>query len=109
MEPTLGSHVIQIFFSFLLGAIVGSFLNVCIYRIPAGLSIVRPASRCPACQASIRWYQNIPIVSYLALRGRCGACCVSISARYPLVETLTGVLFALVFHVMGLNWPTLIY
>ena len=94
---------------FLLGAIVGSFLNVCIYRIPAGESVVSPGSRCPGCQKAIRWYQNIPVLSYLLLRGRCASCGIRISPRYPLVEALTGVLLLLVFHAFGLQWATLVY
>ncbi|WP_429884410.1 prepilin peptidase [Geoalkalibacter halelectricus] len=96
-------------FSFILGAVVGSFLNVCIYRIPAGLSIVSPRSRCPQCEAPIRWYQNIPILSWLVLRGRCGQCRAPISVRYPLVEFLTAVLFAFVLWMFGLQWATLVY
>jgi len=76
--------------SFLLGATVGSFLNVCILRIPAAESIAFPASRCPRCKTPIRPYDNIPIFSYLLLRGRCRACGVHISARYPFVELLAG-------------------
>lgn len=94
---------------FIFGAVIGSFLNVCIYRIPAGVSIVKPASRCPSCEKAIRWYQNIPIFSYLILRGRCASCGVSISIRYPLVEMLTGVLFLLVFWQFGLMWATPVY
>lgn len=87
--------------AFLLGAVIGSFLNVCIYRIPAGESIVRPRSRCGACGSPIRWYQNIPILSFLALRGRCAACGAKISWRYPLVEALTGGLFVLLLWRFG--------
>jgi leader peptidase (prepilin peptidase)/N-methyltransferase len=94
---------------FLFGAVVGSFLNVCIYRIPAGESIVSPASRCPHCQAPIRWYQNIPIFSYLFLGGKCASCKAHISLRYPLVEVLTGLLFALVMYRFGFHWATIIY
>jgi leader peptidase (prepilin peptidase)/N-methyltransferase len=96
-------------FSFILGAVIGSFLNVCIYRIPAGESIVHPPSRCPACGSGIRWYQNIPILSYLFLRGRCTGCGVRISPRYPLVEALTGLLFALVLYRFGFQWVTPVY
>jgi len=87
--------------AFILGAVIGSFLNVCIYRIPAGESIVHPPSRCPACGTPIRWYQNIPILSYLLLRGRCAGCRMRISVRYPLVEALTGLLFALIAFRFG--------
>lgn len=78
-----------------IGMCVGSFLNVCIHRLPAGLSIVRPPSACPECGTSIRWYDNIPVISYLLLRGRCRGCQVPISIRYPIVELLTG-LFAMI-------------
>ena len=88
---------------FILGSVIGSFLNVCIYRIPAGESIVFPGSRCPHCGTEIRWYQNIPILSYLLLRGRCAACGVSISLRYPLIEALTGGVFLLIAWRFGLQ------
>ncbi|XXF76632.1 prepilin peptidase [Myxococcaceae bacterium GXIMD 01537] len=78
---------------FLLGLAVGSFLNVVIARVPYGESIVRPRSRCPNCGHQLAWYENIPLVSWLALRGRCRGCKAPISVRYPLVELLTGLLF----------------
>src|SRR5262245_65858545 len=78
----------------LFGAAWGSFFNVCIQRIPAGQSIVRPASRCPICGTPIRPFDNIPIVSYFVLRGRCRACKQPFSARYPLVEALSGAIAA---------------
>ncbi|RAL24931.1 hypothetical protein DL240_01605 [Lujinxingia litoralis] len=81
-------------FAFALGAVVGSFLNVVIYRVPAGLSVVRPGSRCPQCETPIAWYDNIPILSWLLLRARCRHCEVKIPARYALVELLMGVLSA---------------
>jgi leader peptidase (prepilin peptidase)/N-methyltransferase len=76
------------------GAVIGSFLNVCIYRIPKGRSIVWPGSACGSCGHMLAWYENIPIVSYLVLRGRCRACRAAISLRYPFVELLTAVMFA---------------
>jgi leader peptidase (prepilin peptidase)/N-methyltransferase len=85
----------------LVGLTAGSFLNVCISRLPAGQSVVRPRSRCPACGAAIGWRDNVPIVSYLLLRGRCRACGRSISPRYPLVEALTAVAFALMAARLG--------
>jgi len=94
---------------FLLGTIVGSFLNVCIYRIPEGKSVVSPPSHCPKCENRIRWYQNIPILSYLFLKGRCGFCKVKISPRYALVELLTGLLFVAVLWYFGFSYATLIY
>jgi leader peptidase (prepilin peptidase)/N-methyltransferase len=78
--------------AFVAGACVGSFLNVCIHRIPADESVVRPPSRCPGCRTQISWYDNVPIVSWLVLRGRCRRCGVDIAARYPIVEAATGFL-----------------
>jgi leader peptidase (prepilin peptidase)/N-methyltransferase len=78
----------------LLGLAVGSFLNVVIYRVPAGESVVRPASRCPSCGAAIRNRHNVPVVGWLVLRGKCYDCKAPISVRYPLVELVTGLLFA---------------
>ncbi|NCP02510.1 MAG: prepilin peptidase, partial [Deltaproteobacteria bacterium] len=95
--------------AFVLGLVVGSFLNVCIYRIPAGLSIVFPPSACPKCHHPIRWFENIPLLSYLFLRGRCARCRTRISLRYPLIEALTGVLFVLVLYSFGLRLATPIY
>jgi leader peptidase (prepilin peptidase)/N-methyltransferase len=77
-----------------LGLVVGSFLNVVIHRVPAGLSVVSPGSSCPACGHVVRGYDNVPVVSWLLLRGRCRDCAAPISARYPLVELATAVLFA---------------
>ena len=94
---------------FFLGMCIGSFLNVCIYRLPAGKSIVRPASACPSCGTVIRWYDNIPLISYVILLGRCRGCNTRISIRYPIIEVLCG-LFALacgMHHGYGL--PALIY
>lgn len=85
------AHLLEIF-SLVFGAVVGSFLNVCIYRIPAEHSIVLPASHCPNCSHPIAFYDNIPIISYLFLRGRCRHCKTVISPVYPLVESLTALL-----------------
>ncbi len=80
---------------FVIGAVLGSFYNVIIYRLPRGMSIVKPSSHCPACGTPIRWYNNIPIVSYLLLKGRCAYCGASIPLRYPLVELSSGSLAVL--------------
>jgi leader peptidase (prepilin peptidase)/N-methyltransferase len=94
---------------FFIGMCIGSFLNVCIYRLPAGKSIVRPASACPACGTAIRWYDNIPLISYLILRGRCRGCSTRISVRYPIIELLCG-LFAMACGMQfGFGLPALIY
>ena len=84
-------------FSFGLGECIASFLNVVIWRVPRGESIVSPPSHCPKCNAPIKWYQNIPILSWLALRGKCANCKAPISPRYILVEMLGGVLFLAAF------------
>jgi leader peptidase (prepilin peptidase)/N-methyltransferase len=76
------------------GALIGSFLNVCISRLPAGLSVVRPRSRCPKCETPIAWFDNIPVISWLLLRGRCRSCRASISIAYPLVELMVAFLWA---------------
>ena len=92
-----GLLLIYAFFSFSLGASIASFLNVVIWRVPRGESIVSPPSHCPKCNAPIKWYQNIPILAWLFLRGKCATCKAPISPRYILVETLGGVLFLAVF------------
>jgi leader peptidase (prepilin peptidase)/N-methyltransferase len=84
-----------------VGAIFGSFLNVVAYRLPRGESLSRPRSRCPQCQTPIKPYDNVPVLSWLALRGRCRTCRAPISARYPLVEAMTGLLCALVVLAKG--------
>ncbi len=96
-------------FSFLLGAAIGSFLNVCIYRIPAGKSIVSPPSSCPGCGANIRFYDNIPLFSYLLLLGKCRRCGARISLRYPLVELLTALFSVLLMYFYGPTLDYLIY
>src|SRR5215470_13282687 len=88
---------------FVFGAIVGSFLNVCIVRIPKGDSIVDPPSRCPACKTAIRFYDNIPLISYLVLRGRCRSCGARISPRYLFVELLTACLAAALYYQFGFS------
>ncbi len=87
-----------------LGLLFGSFANVVIHRIPAGGSVVAPPSACPACGAGITPRDNVPLLSWVLLRGRCRSCATAISARYPLVELATGVVFALVGWRVGLDW-----
>ena len=90
----------------LFGLIIGSILNVCIVRLPCCLSVVRPRSRCSHCRTRIAWYHNIPLLSYLVLRRRCRQCGLPISARYPLVEAVTGLISALLFlkFAWSLEW-----
>lgn len=96
-------------FSFVLGAMVGSFLNVCVHRLPAGESVIRPRSRCPKCLNSIAWYDNVPVVSWLMLGAKCRHCGQPISWQYPLVEVLSGLIFFGIFWRFGLVLATPIY
>jgi leader peptidase (prepilin peptidase)/N-methyltransferase len=104
LEPLLRGPAAHILAG-VLGALFGSFANVCIVRWPPtdehpeGRSVVRPGSRCPACGAAIRWYDNFPLLSYLLLRGRCRACAAAFSPRYLLVEGVTALLFAAAYHL----------
>ncbi len=94
---------------FVLGLVFGSFLNVCIYRLPRDLSVVRPRSTCPGCQQLIRSYDNIPVFSWLILRGRCRNCKIQISPRYLFVEVLTGAIFLACYAHFGASLATLKY
>ena len=85
-------HAFWMVFSFVFGALWGSFLNVVIFRLPAGLSVIRPGSRCSSCMTPIPWYLNVPILSWLVLRGRCHACGARFSVRYPLIEAAMGLM-----------------
>ena len=87
-----------------LGLCIGSFLNVCIHRLPKGESLVRPPSRCPNCGYSLRWYHNLPVVSWVALRGRCAGCRAPISARYPAVELITAILWVFIVWLTPPGW-----
>jgi leader peptidase (prepilin peptidase)/N-methyltransferase len=84
---------ILIVYAFAIGTVFGSFLNVCVYRWPAEQSVLKPRSRCPKCGQTIRWYDNIPILSWVLLRGRCRNCGASVSIQYPIVELVTGLLW----------------
>ncbi len=101
MDPALASILLAAF-----GLVVGSFLNVCIHRLPRGESIVWPGSRCPGCGAPIRWFDNLPVLSYVWLAGRCRACGTRIALRYPLVELATMGLFLAHYAVLG--WQPLL-
>src|SRR5437899_984383 len=94
-----------------VGLLIGSFLNVVIYRVPQGQSVVRPRSHCPGCNTQIAWYDDIPVVSWLVLHGRCRTCHEPISLRYPAVELLTAVVFALLALKFGASWelPAFLY
>ena len=91
---------------FLFGIVVGSFLNVCIYRLPKQESIVKVPSHCMSCGAQLRWYDLVPLFSWLILRGRCRRCKAAISIQYPLIEGLNGILWVFVFIVNGIDWRT---
>ena len=103
MDPVLASAI------FVLGLAFGSFLNVCIYRLPRDLSVVRPRSACPGCQQLIAAYDNIPVLSWLILRGRCRNCKITISPRYLIVELLTGAIFLACYAHFGASLATLKY
>lgn len=94
---------VLLFFAFLFGIVFGSFLNVCIYRIPRDLSVVAPRSFCPECGSQLSWKENVPILSYFTLRGRCRSCRQPIGLRYPVVEMTTGVIFVVIASRYGLT------
>jgi leader peptidase (prepilin peptidase)/N-methyltransferase len=96
-------------FIFVFGLVIGSFLNVCILRIPEDVSIVTPGSHCPRCQTPIQWYDNVPVFSWLWLRGKCRNCGVAISPMYPLVELATGLLFVACYLEFGLTQTAVKY
>lgn len=93
----------------LFGAMIGSFLNVCIYRLPRHESIIWPGSHCPGCDTPIAWYDNIPLLSYLWLTGRCRSCRVPIPFQYPLVEAANALGYLVIFWAFGANWTSLLY
>ena len=94
---------------FILGLIVGSFCNVCIYRIPKNESIIYPASHCPKCRTTIKPVDNIPLLSYILLKGRCRNCGSKISIQYPVVELLTGIIYLIIYLIYGLSIQSLVY
>ena len=100
MDPVAGSLLA------LLGLAVGSFLNVCVYRLPRQRSVVCPASHCTACGCTLRWFENIPLLGYIALKGRCRTCRALISPAYPMIEVVTAVLFVLQYWHVG--WQPLL-
>jgi len=100
---------IEIILIFILGLTVGSFSNVCICRIPKNESIVFPASHCPKCRSKIKPVDNIPLLSYILLKGRCRNCKSKISIQYPIVELLTGLIYLIIYLAYGLSTQTLIY
>ncbi len=103
MDPVLASSI------FLFGLAFGSFLNVCIYRLPRGLSVVTPRSACPECKQPIAFYDNLPVLSWLILGGRCRDCRTKISPRYLIIELMTGLLFLACYWYFGLTLSTLKY
>lgn len=103
LDPVFASAI------FVLGLAFGSFLNVCIYRLPRGLSVITPRSACPGCKQPIASYDNVPVLSWLILRGRCRHCKTKISARYLMIELLTGMLFLACYGYFGLTLSTLKY
>lgn len=96
--------MIEVGLVFLFTLLIGSFLNVVIYRIPKGESIMFPASHCGSCNTPLKWWHNIPVLSWIMLRGRCGFCDAKISARYPAVEILTGLLGVAIYAKLGFVW-----
>lgn len=103
----MGDSVVITVVAGLFGLTIGSFLNVCSLRWPVDESVVSPGSRCPSCQEPIRWYDNVPVLSWVGLRGRCRHCGASVSIQYPLVELATGAVWAGVFAAYGPSWEAL--
>jgi leader peptidase (prepilin peptidase) / N-methyltransferase len=101
------SEYLVMAYAALVGACVGSFLNVCVYRWPEDKSVVSPPSSCPSCGTRIKWYDNVPVLGWLWLRGKCRACGARISIQYPLVELLAAALWVMAAWRFGLSWQTL--
>lgn len=102
-------EILNIVTFFILGLLFGSFMNVLVYRVPRDQGVVIKRSHCPNCGNLIKWYQNVPLFSYLALGGKCASCGKKISLRYPLIELITGLLFLAVYLKFGFEWVTLKY
>jgi leader peptidase (prepilin peptidase)/N-methyltransferase len=109
LPPEIWQHPLVLAFVAFFGAIWGSFLNVCIYRIPAELSVIHPGSHCFACKKPVAFYDNIPVLSWLILRGKCRNCGAKFSVRYAIVELISGLLFAAIWMKYGPTWVTLCY
>lgn len=102
----------EVYFAFvtlILGLCFGSFLNVCIYRIPAEISLSHPPSTCPKCSTRIKWYDNVPLLGWLVLGGKCRSCKEPISAGYPVIELTTGLFFLVLYLIYGFSWVTPVY
>lgn len=94
-------------YSFILGTVIGSFLNVVIYRLPRKENLSYPGSHCPVCNEKIKWYDNLPILSYVALGGKCRVCKTKISMQYPLIELMTGIIFVMIYLKFGFSIKTI--
>ena len=94
---------------FIFGIVIGSFLNVCIYRLPLGESVVVAPSHCMVCGGKLRWFDMVPVVSWIVLGGKCRFCKAKISAQYPIIEGVNGILYVMICAVNGLEWSSVIY
>jgi leader peptidase (prepilin peptidase)/N-methyltransferase len=108
-KSTIKNFMMGKILAFIFGSIFGSFLNVCIYRMPMGKSVVWPGSHCPNCEKKIPWYDNIPFISYILLKGRCRFCKERISPVYLIVELLTALVFVVLFNYFGLSYDFFVY